>query len=122
MTTILFLLMSLLQPTSSFAKSSLEAIYKKCIAENGGSKAGKEICDCHIKAIKNFEVPVLEMLAKEAKGLSVKKELETIEGASVFFDFDEDVKKECKKNPKYVHIPTPIDPEDLPASERPKKK
>lgn len=102
---LVLILFQLLAP----AEHPSVVLQKSCMKEFKKQKSGREICECYIKNLnQRLKAPQLEILAKQARGLSIRKELATVEGAMVLPDFSRDVKKECVRDPKWD-----VGPEDL---------
>jgi hypothetical protein len=107
----------------SHIKTDYDTIYDACIIEMQShhlKKSAASICACHKKNLcKRLNTQFASILAKSYLKQSVKKEMETVEGAQVIPDFDASVKTHCIANSKWDVGPEDKgEPDDVP----PKKK
>lgn len=88
------------------ANDSLKNIEDMCLRQNKGNKQIKSAvdhCACVKRSLgKRLDKDFLQLLEKQYAEKNIDKELNEMEGASVIYDFNQDVITECKKNKDWV--------------------
>lgn len=98
------MMMLILSLVISFSSANSDRAYIKesCVKALKKNINVAEICQCYDMNLGQRLTPeFFKILAKDRKGQSVEKELNSVEGATVIFSFEEGVLLKCKKDPSY---------------------
>ncbi len=96
------LILTALLQLSNADSADREFLKQQCLKDLNRYKNKAAVCLCYDSNLaKRMSENLMAILVKEKRGESVEKEMDTVEGASVIFTFEESILLKCVKNPNY---------------------